>query len=242
MSVTLGNNGRLCNQIIRNIALHFIAEKHNLHTTYHNNESISKLGINLYCGDNKYSKTGVVRNHAYYHVLNADSIDYNVDLNHDYFQFQQATDDIFKYIRSDPVRNNVIKMNPFNERYNANNDVFIHLRLGDIAISNYHLGLEYYLKCLSQIEFNDLYVATDSADHEIIQGLKEKYPSMKMVIDDEIRTIQFGSTCKYVILSHGSFSAVIGYLSFFSEVYFYNKESRWCPIDLFLNKGWHEVL
>jgi len=30
----------------------------------------------------------------------------------------------------------------------------------------------------------------------------------------------FASTCKYVVLSYGSFSAIIGYLSFFSHVYY----------------------
>ena len=37
---------------------------------------------------------------------------------------------------------------------------------------------------------------------------------------DLLKIIQFGSTCKYVILSYGSFSAFIGYISFFSKVYY----------------------
>ena len=37
---------------------------------------------------------------------------------------------------------------------------------------------------------------------------------------NEIDTIQFGSTCKNIILSHGSFSAMIGNLSFYSNIYY----------------------
>ena len=52
-----------------------------------------------------------------------------------------------------------------------------------------------------------------------------------------IETIQFGSTCKNIILSHGSFSAVIGYLGFYSNIYYMNKNSTWCPLGIFINKG-----
>ena len=48
MSFTI-NNGRLCNQIIRNLAVNNIAEKHNLYVDYVNNDKILELGIELYC-------------------------------------------------------------------------------------------------------------------------------------------------------------------------------------------------
>ena len=65
------------------------------------------------------------------------------------------------------------------------------------------------------------------------------YPNIKLIQCDELKTIQFASTCKNIILSHGSFSAVIGYLSFFSTVYYpeYELNKIWYG-DMFSIKNW----
>jgi hypothetical protein len=47
MTSTTAKNGRLGNQIIRNLAVSLIAEKHNLKVEYCNKELIQKLGIEL---------------------------------------------------------------------------------------------------------------------------------------------------------------------------------------------------
>lgn len=60
MSIILNDvgYGRLCNQIIRSIALSMIAQNNDLYTEYRNYNIICKvLGINLFCGTKKYDKT-----------------------------------------------------------------------------------------------------------------------------------------------------------------------------------------
>ena len=59
---------------------------------------------------------------------------------------------------------------------------------------------------------------------------------------DEIRTFQFGSTCKNIILSHGSFSAIIGYLAFYSNIYYpkYDENKKWYG-DMFSINNWIEL-
>jgi hypothetical protein len=239
MSSTTGNNGRFCNQLIRSIAFDYVAKKHNLYVTHFNNDKFHALGIDLFCGENKYNNTIEIKNNNYFDILNRDKIDYNLNPNCDYFQCQEIIDKVFQFIRSESVKEKIISMNPFRERYGNNNDVFIHVRLGDV--SHHNPGLSYYLHCLSRIEFDNLYVATDSMHSNIISGLREKYPQMKMVNDDEVRTIQFGSTCKNIILSHGTFSAMIGYFGFFSDVWYLNREPGFCPFDVFKNRGWIPV-
>ena len=59
------------------------------------------------------------------------------------------------------------------------------------------------------IKFDNLYVSTDDINHNIIKVIFKLYPSAKLVNCDEIRTIKFGSTCKHILLSLGSFSALI---------------------------------
>ena len=55
MTSTCGNNGRLGNQIIRNLAVSLLAEKHNLAVNYYNKDLISKIGIELFSGSKSYT-------------------------------------------------------------------------------------------------------------------------------------------------------------------------------------------
>jgi hypothetical protein len=131
--------------------------------------------------------------------------------------------------------NNIINKNPYNERYKNNNDIFLHIRLDDTK--RWNVGIEYYIHCIKLLQCNNIYIGSDNFNDNIIIKLKTLYPNIIFFKEDPIKTIQFASTCKNIILSHGTFSAVIGYLGFFSNVYFPNKNPRWCPLGLFVNKG-----
>ena len=233
-----GGGGRLCNQIIRNIAASIICKKHNKKIHYYMYTETKKLGINLYTYEHEYNSTIVLKNEKYFQVLNND-VPSNIDFTQDFFQEEKITDLIYAYLTSYEQKENIIKVNPFNSRYNNNNDLFIHIRLGDV--SHYNPGIEYYIECINNMEYNNIYIASDSLNHTIIKELQILYPNINIINYDEIKTIQFGSTCKNIILSHGSFSAIIGYLSYFTKNIYYPNENRkngWCPMGLFTNKGW----
>jgi hypothetical protein len=74
-------NGRLGNQIIRNLAVSLIAEKHNLRVDYCNNEVISDLGINLFSGTNTFNDTIILDDDNYFSVYNSTSLTHNLDPN-----------------------------------------------------------------------------------------------------------------------------------------------------------------
>jgi hypothetical protein len=128
-------------------------------------------------------------------------------------------------------------MNPFNERYNTNNDLYIHLRLNDMR--QYNPGINYYMNAIKSIEFENLYISTDEPTHDIIKQIINSYPDTKILDYNEILTIQFASTCKNIVLSHGSFSALIGYLSFYSKINYHEYESNktWYG-DIFSINSW----
>jgi hypothetical protein len=159
-----------------------------------------------------------------------------------YFQTKEIINLIYNYLHSSKIKEGIISMNKYNERYNNNNDCFIHIRLGDVT--KYNPGFEYYDKVISSLSYKStIYISTDDKTHDIVCRLKEKYNSI--ILDfDEINTIQFGSTCKYVILSHGTFSSVIGYLSYFSEIYCpkvcYGGKGQWCG-DLISIPNWNII-
>jgi hypothetical protein len=118
--------------------------------------------------------------------------------------------------------------------------LFIHIRLTDAA--RWNPGITYYINAIKNINFENLYISTDDKNHTMIIELLQLYPSAKLIDYDEINTFQFASTCKNIILSHGSFSAVIGYLSFFSSVYYpeYELDKLWYG-DMFSINSWNKL-
>lgn len=239
MTTTTGNNGRLGNQIIRNLAVSLIAEKHNIYVNYFNSNLITELGIILISGNNKYNDIIELNENNYFDIYNSNNLNYNLDPNNNFFQTKEISNKIYNYLHS--IKSNIIEKNIFKERYNNNNDLFIHIRLGDIA--HFNPGIDYYLNVIKKINnYNFIYISTDDQNHDIIKKIIEKYPNSYLSNMDEIRTFQFGSTCKNIILSHGSFSAIIGYLAFYSNIYYpkYDKNKKWYG-DMFSINNWIEL-
>jgi hypothetical protein len=242
MTSTQNSLGRLGNQIIRNLAVSMIAKKHNLYVDYSHKDLINQLGIELFSGNNKYNNTIQLNDNNYFNIYNSDNINYNLYANNHYFQTKQITKNIYNYLNTDNIKTNIILNNQFKIRYNTNNDLFVHIRLGDIAIINYNIGIKYYINTINNISFDKLYISTDEKSHSIILELQKLYPLAELIDYDEINTIKFASTCKHIILSHGSFSAIIGYLSFFSNIYYpeYIIGKIWHG-DMFSIDTWNKV-
>lgn len=237
MSITFNDpsRGRLCNQIIRNLSLSLLAEKYDLYVEYSNFENINnKLGIELFIGKRKYNKTLVINNNNYMKYFNNNvENDCNFNFMNDFFQSEEITTILHNHLKN--KKENIIDKNIYKERYNNNNDVFLHIRLTDTK--KFNVGIEYYIHCIKLLKYDNIYVGTDNFNDDLIKKLKKIYPNIIFVEEEPIKTIQFASTCKNIILSHGSFSGIIGYLGFFSNIYFPNKKSGWCPLGIFLNKG-----
>jgi len=227
----------LGNQIIRNLAVSLLAEKHNLAVNYYNKDLISKIGIKLFSGSKSYTNIQELTDNNYFTIYNCDDLSYNLQPNKEYFQTKEITNLLYNYLHTDKIRSNIITKNPFKDRYNKNNDLFVHIRLTDVAHLN--PGITYYINAIKNIAFDNLYISTDDNNNSMIYEIIQLYPSAKLIECNEITTFQFGSTCKHIVLSHGSFSATIGYLSFFSNVYYPEYESGkiWYG-DMFSINNW----
>lgn len=129
--------------------------------------------------------------------------------------------------------------NPYKTRYLANNDLFVHVRLTDAE--QWSPGIEYYVNMIDSIPFDNLFVASDDPPHDFVKSLLLRYATRSnIILLDEVATIQFASTCKNVVLSHGTFSSVIGYLSYFSTVY-YPEMKHISHGDIFSIPHWIEL-
>ena len=237
------SGGRLGNHIIRNIALLILVKKNGLYAEYYYSEEIEKLGIVLYSGEKKHTNTIKITDNNYISFLDKTTINSNLNLDYSYFQTKEITNVIHSYLKTEEVKNEIENENPYKERYNNNNDLFIHIRLGDVYQHGWNISKEYYEKCIERCKNSDnIYIASDSLDSVFISELQKKYKNIKLVSKNEIETIQFGSTCKYVSLSHGSFSAIIGYISFYSkEIYYSDEPNVWGNNGCLENKGFINI-
>jgi hypothetical protein len=236
MSTAKGMGGRLCNKVIMNLCCSIISEKNNLKIDYEYEDECNKLGLNLFHGDKEYENTIVLTESNYLGLLN-DSLQSNIRIN-SFFQTKDISNFLVKYLRLKDVQTKIMNANPYSNRYDNNNDIFIHVRLGDTI--SFNPGLRYYETAIPKIKTN-IYISSDSIHHEICQTLIKKY-NAKVVQLNEVNTIQFGSTCKHVVLSHGSFSAVIGFLSFYSNIYYpeYDMKKLWYG-DMFSIPEWSKI-
>ena len=88
--------------------------------------------------------------------------------------------------------------------------------------------------------FENGYIASDSINHDTCKKLIEKY-NLKIIDYNEVETIMFGSTCKNIILTGGTFSYIIGLFGFFSKVYYLKGFDNWYPSELFFIDDWTEI-
>tara|TARA_Y100000389_G_C17465550_1_gene525183 strand:+ start:3763 stop:4494 length:732 start_codon:yes stop_codon:yes gene_type:complete len=224
--------GRLCNQVIRNIALSIVAEKFDLKAEYQSLEKMNELGIPLFSGKKTYSSIQKFSKIDKFDTIK--EFNYNLETN-GYFQCSENITRVYKYLQTN--KEIIINKNPWKERFSNNKDLFIHVRAGDMR--NHALDTSYYQHCIEKNKYENIYLATDNRNHKTVKDLINKYPNIELVNKSPVQTIQFGCTCSNIILSHGSFSAIIGYLGYFSKnIYYYNHEPGWsASLCIFHEKG-----
>ena len=225
---------RFGNLLFFTYIISFIAKINKIPINYINLEQITQLGIPLYTeGSIVYDKTIYISNSNINEVLHKNTtLNKNIIIS-DYLQ----TPETAKFIRNLIIENkeNIIKKNPFNY---DNNNLFVHVRLGDIT-NTYSHPFEYYDKAIGDINFGKGFISSDSIKNEICQKLINKY---KLIVynSSEVETIQFGSSCKNIVLSTGTFSWYIGAFSFESKVYFPEIKKVWHG-DIFIFEDWKKI-
>lgn len=102
--------------------------------------------------------------------------------------------------------------------------MFLHIRIENIAKFKPSHG--YFNKILSNINFDNCHIFSDTINATICKKLIKKY-KIKIIESDEI--IMFASTCKHIILSNETFLWLIGFLG----IYFL-KIKKWWHSNIFV--------
>lgn len=199
---------------------------------YH--DEFKKLGIDLFVGTNIYNRTITLNDkNLINHIDDIKETNYNIKCL-DYFQIPEFAIKLRDYITNSENKEKIIKKNKNNKRYNNNDDLYIHVRLGDVK--NLSPGFEYYDNIIKNINFKRGFISSDSINDSICKRLIEKY-KLSIFRGNEIDTIMFGSTCRHIVLSNGTFSWTIGLFGFFSNIYYPISKIKWNG-NIFVFNDW----
>ena len=230
--------GRLGNKLFRNVVCSILAEKNDLKFSYDAYTETVRLGIPLCTtGSNTFDDNILMYDHEVEKIYNT-RLTSNIVLHDGFFQNPFCGKLIYDYFRWH--EKSIKKANLYKERYNKNNDVFVHVRLDDVEIFN--KGYDYYDEVLNGICYTKGFISSDSIEHDICKRLIEKH-QLEIFDDDEIHTFMFGSTCKHIVLTDGTFSYLIGALALPSSNIFYpesNRNSQWCG-DIYGIESWNSI-
>jgi hypothetical protein len=238
---TNDHRARFGNLFFLNMCLHLFSVKYNLKSSYKYEKEFNQLGIHFYKGNNMYNKNYLLTDYNFEELLESDASPKNIIINNDVWFH---TNRFCKLIESYFIKNNLFKKvmdkNYYKERYNNNNDLFIHIRLGDVEDITMEL-LSYFDKTIESLIFHKGYIASDNINHEICRYLSNKY-KLIFIKENEIKTIMFGSTCKNIILSGGTFSWLIGFLATKNANIFYpDIKKKWYG-NIFNFKNWKKIV
>jgi hypothetical protein len=247
--IVVCNTGRFGNQFFINFIQQLLSQKYNLfvqHFRYSN--EFKKLGIEFqsHCKDEEKDLTYLMEindQNIYEFLSNNFVITNRIVFLRDHYQTPQIARLLREYISSEPIKSKIIDSNEFKNRYKSNNDVFVHLRNGDLLEhSNGNLkmnAIEYFDFVLNNINFENGYISTEDFNHETCKFLINKY-NLIPYNESKTKTIQFSSTCNHVILSPGTYSWMIGVFSFFSKnIYYCNPSVKWHG-DIFIFEDWKQ--
>lgn len=237
-------NGRFANKFIVNMCAHFISKKYDLRFTYLILDEMEELGVYLNKGNQTFEDPNTIL------LLDENFMEYvretpnrNIKKNFEFWKYTYCqTREFMCYIRDYFIDNriletSVIPKNPYNDRYQNNNDVYIHVRLGDV--SGLNPGYDYYSNILEKLDFENGYISSDNIEHSICEQLIMNY-GLIHIEENLVKTIQYASTCKYIILSNGTLSWLIGFFGLYSTVYYPKLKEKWHG-DIYIFPHWIEI-
>lgn len=200
--IRINYDGRLGNQLFQNFAGILLSNKFREKILNPINNGILR---NPDFSETHHSSEKIVNSENFLDVYEQVENNSNLILN-DFFQNKNIVDLFNKN------RNQIM----FNPEYSPNNNLFVHVRLGDL-LNTSHLdkpwfaNFNYYDYVISNLNYDIGYISSDSPNHPIVIELIKKY-GLNMFNSSPTETLFFSSQFQHKVLSLGTFSWWVGFL------------------------------
>lgn len=223
--VSIVYSGRLGNNFFQYVAAYIFAKKFNLKISTAVVEN--NFDLPLLTGELISEPVIDVDDYNFMSLLESE----NLPLAHYRFVgYYQIKDFILKYQNEIKTMFNLIFIDK------PKNQVFVAYRIGDINGERQMLPIEYYREALQNIGCYDGYITSDTPDHHNVIQLSNEF-NLKIYNESALETIDFAKNFNNLVLSEGSFSWWIGFLSNAENIY-YNERPRFWHGDIFVLPEW----
>ena len=234
---TLLASGRFGNRVFQNVAVSLLARKFDVAATYDLEAECVELGLALWRGGTRRMTRGPavpLTDELLRALLEAPGGAAGqsgssspparlpgrlwLTPTDSYFQFPWFA----RYVRDVVLRGEqhaaLRAANPWRDRFGANNDTFVHVRLGDtlrLLGESAARPASVYARAISArgARGGRVIIASDSPTHETVRTLLALVPGAEPLDLGIVQTIQFGATCAHLVLSDGTFSWLVAALA-----------------------------
>jgi hypothetical protein len=225
--ITINKRGRLGNGIFQNCVASILSKKFDMKAEYLHEKELSLLNPKFHTGKRIYEEQVEVTNANLFEILEKKEIHHGLLLT-GLFQLKPF---ILNY------KKEILDCFDLQNNGEHSEDLFVHVRLGDTI--NKNPGLDYYIKAIEQINYQRGYISSDSFSHEIVASLIDRF-NLIPYDKSRINTINFGKNFKNIVLSSGTFSWWIGFLSQAHNVFYPTGGPIWCG-DIFVFDEWSPI-
>ena len=207
--------GRLGNRLFHTLAVSMLAHRYDLATEYEEHAEFARLGLPLAAGARRMADgPAVVLDEARWEALMAappgavlhERLDIGALV---YFQTPAFARHARALLQAPAVQRALLAANPGRARAHANDDVFVHVRLGDLdaaAFSHFTRPHADFIAAVANISARGrVFVASDEPDRAEVQAVAGAFGGEVLALD-RIAAWQFGMLCKHLVLSDSTFS------------------------------------
>jgi hypothetical protein len=224
VSISITYQGGLGNNLFQYVASQIFGKK-------------NKIIVNPYIIDGKFELPSLTRNNnsSIIEINDNNFMDFlsleNLEnLNYHFNGFFQIKEFVLNY-REEIKSFFNLPFKPTND-----NEVFVAYRIGDIEGLRQMLPIEYYQNALRDINPSGGYITSDNLNHPNIIKLIDEF-NLEVFNDTPNNTIDFAKNFNNLVLSEGTFSWWIGFLSNSKNIY-YNKRERFWHGDIYVFPEW----
>ena len=225
MNVSIQYSGRLGNNLFQYAAAYIFAKKFGF--TIISDVVENTFDLPLLTGSNQGLHTVDVDDNNFMTLLNSDSLE---PAHYRFVGYYQNRNFILEYGAE------IKSLFNLNLTEQPNDSVFVAYRIGDINGERQMLPIEYYQDALTKISPNGGFITSDTPNHPNVIQLANEF-NLEIYNDSPIKTIDFAKNFNNLVLSEGSFSWWMGFLSSAENIY-YNERPRFWHGDMFVLPNW----